>query len=116
MTVKHGNWIVVRKLGAGGQGDVYLACEAANASVPLAVFEHLERFPNNEVQRFRSLREMGQDISKERIDISQELIASVAQLSESVRFGALKVLKQGDTGWSRDPENAPIASTLNSRF
>lgn len=103
---RYGSWTLIRKLGEGGQGDVYLACDAANASVPLAVFEHLERFPSAAIQRLQSLRDMDQPIGSERVEISPALIATVAQLSAGVRFGALKILKQGDSGWARDPENA----------
>src|SRR5207249_1515877 len=84
-----------------GQGEVFLACDATKAAFLLLDFAEVAKFLNpqvpNMVQRLGDGR--GGDARIEPILVDERIVAALARVAHDVRFGALKVLKEGETAW-----------------
>lgn len=103
---KRGDWEPIVKLGEGGQGDVFLACNASKASLQLADFEDIAKFLESIKPHNESLARCGGEKRFEQIKFSSRLAAVIARAGYHIRLGALKILKDDATGWVRDPKNA----------
>lgn len=103
---KHGDWEPVLRLGQGGQGDVFLACDASKAHLQLADYEDIAKFVDSIRPLNDSLDKRAGDNRLEPIAINSKLAATIARVACRVRLGALKVLRGDSAGWVRDPKNA----------
>jgi serine/threonine protein kinase len=107
---RRGKWRLIKKLGAGGQGSVYLAYDEESLQISAWDAEPLHSL-FAEAQKFSNARSKGRQVAEaatiriaDRPDVGDS-IATLLDLAGQVRFGALKQLRPPGE-WTRDPEHA----------
>ncbi len=108
---RRGKWRLIKKMGEGGQGSVYLAYDenalqiSAWDAQPLhLLLEEAQKFINARIDKGRQAAEAETIRLVDRGDVG-DAIATLLDLAGQVKLGALKQLRPPGE-WTRDPEHA----------
>jgi serine/threonine protein kinase len=103
-----GKWRLIKELGAGGQGSVYLAFDEEAVQISAWDAEPLHKL-GEQARHFSHARENGPAAEAEIIRLASragvgDAIATLLDLAGQVKLGALKKLRPSGQ-WTRDPEH-----------
>src|SRR5687768_14395697 len=94
---KRGNWEAIKRIGEGGQGEVFFACDASEARLLLSDFR--QNFLSTVPAMLHSLDQRQGNERHEAIALDSQLVAAMARAIVPLRLGALKVLKDETVAW-----------------
>jgi len=103
---EYGKWKVLRELGRGGQGTVYLVCDTSQSRITCSFLKELE-YAKKRLDSFRNESRATHPNEDRHMPIPPQFAKFFVDSRIDIQLGALKTLPSpGD--WQREPETALV--------